>query len=123
MFQYQGIVAFKAYFLALPSNWLKRKKVSVFCHLATIIIANRIELELTNSLPSFTVKGWAKVNVAYSTQIFINVVENMVVVKSGSTSKFTCLVLIVSIILCNIYVKEKSKSHKKNEKMKWKREK
>ena len=41
-------------------------------------------------------------NVAYCTQIFINVVENMVVVKRGSTSKFICLVLIVSIILCNI---------------------
>ena len=49
-------------------------------------------------------------NVAYCTQIFINVVENMVVVKNGSTSKFTCLVLIVLIILCSIYVKEKSKS-------------
>ena len=54
---------------------------------------------MSNSLPCFTAKGWAKVNVAYPD---VYVVENMVVVKYGSTSEFTCLDSIVLIILHNI---------------------
>ena len=43
---------------------------------------------MSNSLPCFTAKGWAKVNVAYPD---VYVVENIVVVKYGSTSEFTSL--------------------------------
>ena len=44
-------------------------------------------------------KGWAKVNVAYPD---VYVVEKVAVVKWGSSSKFTCLVSIFSIIIYNI---------------------
>lgn len=63
---------------------------------ATIIIANRVRMELSNSLPFLSVKGCAKVNVAYSD---VYAVESMAVVKYRSRKEFTFLVLIVLIIL------------------------
>ena len=59
----------------------------------------KVCVKLSNSLPCFTMKGWAKVNVAHPD---VYVVENIAVVKCGSSSKFTCLVSIFSIIIYNI---------------------
>lgn len=93
-------------FLVLSSDWLKPK------NLAAIIIANCVGLELTNSLPCFTMNSWARVNVTY-TDVYM--VENMAAVKYRRTRKFTCLVLNVLIILYNIiYDKENSKLDERN---------
>lgn len=75
-----------AFLLAVSS--LKPKKLLHFLcvsvRLAAILKkADCVGLELT----CFTVKGWAQVNVAH---LNVYVIENMAVVKYGSTSKFSC---------------------------------
>lgn len=98
--------------LGIVFRLTETKKLSTFYHLAAIIIANCVGLELTNSLPCFTMNSWARVNVTY-TDVYM--VENMAAVKYRRTRKFTCLVLNVLIILYNIiYDKENSKLDERN---------
>ena len=46
-------------------------------------LLTRVGLELSNSLPCFTMEGWAKVNVAYPE---VYVVENIAVVKGEAAA-------------------------------------
>lgn len=59
--------------------------------------------------------SWARVNVTYTDQTDVYMVENMAALKYRKTRKFTCLVLNVLIILYNIiYDKENSKLDERN---------